>query len=96
MIGIRMATSDLSFRDSGMFTLFLANTPAGEVAWKEIAGHTDGTGKTLITYRDQVVMQLRQAGYTVSEISGKDVAQVDDEELLAELERGIPGSSPRY
>lgn len=57
--------SDLTYSDSGMLTLFLPETPAGESAWDQMAEATDGTGKVLSIHAPSVIAQLRAAGFTV-------------------------------
>lgn len=76
-------TADLSYRHLGLFTSFLANTPAGENAWREIAAKTDGTGKVLSIHAEDTIRQLRGAGYAVAEAG--EVVAGDEDAILAEL-----------
>lgn len=76
-------TADLSYRDQGLFTSFLANTPAGENAWREIAAKNDGSGKVLSVHAADTIRQLRDAGYAVAEASA--VVTGDEDAILAEL-----------
>ncbi|ALN21943.1 MULTISPECIES: hypothetical protein [Ectopseudomonas] len=76
-------TADLSYRHLGLFTSFLANTPAGENAWREIAAKTDGTGKVLSIHAEDTIRQLRAAGYAVAEAG--EVVTGDEDAILAEL-----------
>lgn len=56
---------DLTYKTSGMFTMFFPDTPAGETAWREIARQTEGTGKILTAHLAGTLRQLRKAGYKV-------------------------------
>lgn len=72
---------DLSYINTGMFTRFIPNTPAGEDAWRVMALE-DGCVAVLTMHLDSVLRQLRKAGYSV----GKDVpVRISDDELLTEL-----------
>lgn len=82
---------DLSYRADDMFTSFLANTPAGEDAWKIIAADTEGTGKVLNQHAASVIAQLRAKGYTVAKETG--ASDISDDELLAEL-TAAPAPAP--
>ena len=57
--------TDLSYTIGDMFTTFYPDTPEGEIAWKELAEVTDGTGKVFNQQKDSVLLKLRKAGYTV-------------------------------
>lgn len=61
-------SADLSYHDLGLFTAFYPNTKAGEKAWREIARHTEGTGKVLSVDLAETLASLRKAGYSVDEI----------------------------
>ncbi|NYT68806.1 hypothetical protein [Pusillimonas noertemannii] len=77
--------TDLSYRAvDGMFTMFYANTKAGEDAWRELAEQTDGTAKVLTQHAEETANRMRAAGYTVSEDT-TSVADIDPDALLAEL-----------
>lgn len=74
---------DLTYRKDGMLTTFYAETEAGQAAWNVIASKPEGmNGKILTIWLDNVLRQLRKAGYVVRK--AKPVAMSDDE-LLAEL-----------
>lgn len=79
--------SDISYRNSadGLFTSFYPNTPEGEKAWN-IINATPGAegGKVLAAHAESTIVQLREAGYTVTEDASAQSA-VDDDDLLAEL-----------
>lgn len=60
-----MSKPDLTYSPSGMFVLFMPETPAGETAWAELARHSDGTGKFLPGQVPGVLSQLRASGLTV-------------------------------
>ncbi|WP_186083661.1 hypothetical protein [Burkholderia gladioli] len=86
------AAPDLSYRASDdMFTMFYANTPAGEEAWRELAAQTEGTGKVLTQHVDDTVRQLREAGYTVE--AGTLPTESADE-LLAQLDEPVSTPDP--
>jgi hypothetical protein len=81
-----MATPDLTYKKSGLFTLFMPETSAGHVAWAAIAKRTEGTGKVFTIHLDQTLRQLRKAGYSVAE--NKQRAEnigISDDELLTKL-----------
>lgn len=56
---------DITYYNSGLFTVFLPETIHGESAWNELARKSDGTGKFLRHQAVAVVTQLRAAGYVV-------------------------------
>lgn len=70
-------TKDLEYINTGMFTRFVPNTPAGEDAWRVI------DGCVLSIYLDNVLRQLRKAGLSVGKAKPCKTS-VDD--ILAELE----------
>jgi len=69
-------THDLEYINTGMFTRFVPNTPAGEDAWRVM------DGCVLSIHLDNVLRQLRKAGLSVGKARP---AQVNDDELLKEL-----------
>lgn len=73
---------DLEYITSGLFTRFMPCTEAGNVAWREMASE-DGVAAVLSIHANNVIGQLRRAGYSVGK--AKPVKQSVDE-LLAELE----------
>ena len=56
---------DLIYLDQGLFTVFFANTAAGEKAWRVIAAKTEGTGKIFTMQLSDTLKQLRAAGFSV-------------------------------
>ena len=73
---------DIEYINSGMFTRFLPNTPAGEEAWRIM--HADnGNDVVLAIHAKNVISQLRQAGYSVAKAK-KPTQTIDD--ILKELE----------
>jgi hypothetical protein len=71
---------DLSYRKcDSFFTQFYANTAAGVIAWRQIAKHTDGTGRVLNSHVKSTLQQLRNAGYSVS---CERKLKINDDELL--------------
>lgn len=74
--------TDLEYINSGMFTRFMPNTPAGEEAWRVM--HADnGNDVVLAIHAKDVIGQLRKAGYSVAK--AKKPTQTIDE-VLKELE----------
>lgn len=74
--------TDISYSTNGLFVCYFANTAAGELAWSNLAKHSDGTGKFPIHMAASINEQLKSAGYTVRKaISTK----TDDDALLTEL-----------
>lgn len=78
-------TPDLSWRDDGLFTLFLPNTKAGEDAWRVLAAHTEGTGKVFSHHAGDVIRQLHAAGYTIGRLPVHRASPAEDDALFAEL-----------
>lgn len=75
-------SADLTYRRGRTFTTFLPQTPAGEAAWRDMAGVTAGTGKVLNAEAPRALAALRAAGYVVRRMKPE---QADDAALLAEL-----------
>lgn len=75
-------TPDIEYFTSGLFTRFVANTPAGEDAWREMA-KDDGCAAVLSHHDKAVIAQLRAAGYSVAK--AKPVVAISDDELLSLL-----------
>ena len=74
--------ADLTYRRSRTFTTFLPETPAGEAAWRDMAGVTAGTGKVLNVEAPRAIAALRAAGYVVQRAK-HEPAEIDS--LLADL-----------
>lgn len=80
-----MSGPDLTYSTDGLFVTFWPETAAGETAWREMAGQSDGTGRFLAIHRESIAAQLRAAGYSVAQRkSGRDTV-TDDSALLQEL-----------
>ena len=75
-------SADLTHRRGHTFTTFLPETPAGEVAWRDMAGITAGTGKVVNAEAPRAIAALRAAGYVVKRAK-HEPAEIDI--LLAEL-----------
>lgn len=77
---------DIEYIDHGMFTSFIPVSKAGEVAFNQMAAHTEGTGKVLSIHKQSTIQQLRQAGYKVGKVKqpGKVTAEQADD-MLREL-----------
>lgn len=90
MVAPATVKPDMEFRQDGVFTQFLPNTPEAEQAWRQMAADTDGTGKVLNVHAESVIQQLRDAGYTVGK--AEPVGDVDTDALAAEL--GLDESKP--
>ena len=78
-----MRTPDITYKDLGLFTVFIPETKEGESAWRELASVTDGTGKVLSVQAKQFVASLRKAGYTVTRAKK---AEQNLGDIFAELE----------
>lgn len=73
---------DLTYRTTGLFTMFFANTSQGVEAWNIIAAGTQGTGKILTMQLSTVKKTAKKAGYSV----GKEKAsELTIDEILNEL-----------
>lgn len=72
---------DIEYINTGMFTRFMPNTPAGEDAWREMAKE-DGCAAVMSIHAKSVIAQLRAAGYSVAKAK-KPTQSID--EILAEL-----------
>lgn len=75
--------ADLTYHKRGGFVLFLPETKAGEDAWRQIAEHTEGTGKVLCVDLEETLQSIRKAGYSVKR--GKPLTSEDDAEIDALL-----------
>jgi hypothetical protein len=76
-------SADLTYFKSGMFSGFVANTPAGEGAWRELAKQSEGTAKFLTPHMAGIIRQLRAAGYSVANAKPIKAGEID--ELLSAL-----------
>ena len=77
-----MKQADLEYINTGFFTRFMPNTPAGEDAWRVMAKE-DGVAAVLTAHAKSVIAQLRRAGYSVAK--AKPVKESLDN-ILKELE----------
>jgi hypothetical protein len=82
--------TDLTYLKQGLFTAFIAQSKAGENAWREIASQTEGTGKVFTAQLPAVLSQLRKAGYTVkqSEKKSPETLRREMAEIMRELAKG--------
>ena len=76
-------SADLTYFNAGMFSGFVANTPDGEDAWRELAKQSQGSGKFLTQQMAGIIRQLRAAGYSVDKAKPIKAGEID--ELLAAL-----------
>lgn len=77
---------DITWRECGLFVRFMAETPAGEEAWRTMAAKGDGTAAFLKAHRAAIVSQLTLAGYTVAKAKPfKPMKPGELDALLAEL-----------
>ena len=60
--------NDLEYIDHGMFTSFIPVSKAGDVAFNQMAAHTEGTGKVLSIHKQSTIQQLRQADDMLREL----------------------------
>lgn len=78
--------ADLTYWRDSMFTRFLANTPAGEAAWDEMAKE-DGVAAVFHHQEAATLRQLRAAGYTVAkEPKAAPMSPAELDALLSKLE----------
>ena len=70
---------DLTYSKQGFFTVFFAESKAGEVAWNELASVTQGTGKIPTIQLPQFLENLRQAGYAVHKVKNRTAAEAEAE-----------------
>lgn len=78
-----MTKCDITYKDHGLFTSFYPESKDGEIAWKQIAEQTEGTGRVLSIFTKQVIQQLRSAGYIV--MKKPKVKEISMEEIFKEL-----------
>lgn len=76
---------DLVYLKQGLFTAFVSQSDAGDVAWRELAKQTGGTGKVFTAQLPATLSALRAAGHTVSKSRKPSKGEIDG--LMAELER---------
>lgn len=78
-----MKNSDLEYINTGLFTRFIPNTPAGENAWRVMH---EANGETVLSiHAANVIGQLRRAGYSVAKAKKAPAWTAADDQLLAEL-----------
>jgi hypothetical protein len=79
---------DLTYLKQGLFTSFMPHSKAGEDAWREIAKHTDGTGKVFTAQLPSFLREIRKAGYSVTEQKKRSNAELEKDlkEIMASLE----------
>lgn len=76
--------ADLEYINTGLFTKFIPNTPAGEAAWRVM--HADNGNNVVLTiHAKNVIAQLRKAGYSVAKAKKAPAWTSEDDQLLAEL-----------
>lgn len=81
-----MKTFDLIYINAGLFTRFIPNTPAGEEAYR-VMHEQQGDASILSIHVQNVIAQLRKAGYSVAKSKkAKKVTVQEIDELLAALE----------
>lgn len=80
---------DLTYLKQGLFTVFVPQTKAGEDAWREIAAHTDGTGKVFTAQLPSFLWEIRKAGYSVKQQKKRSGVELEKDMagIMASLER---------
>lgn len=80
---------DLTYLKQGLFTAFVPQSKAGEDAWREIAKHTDGTGKVFTAQLPSFLREIRKAGYAVKQQKKRSRVELEKDmaEIMASLER---------
>lgn len=81
-------SADLTYFKAGMFSGFVANTPAGEDAWRELAKQSQGTAKFLTHHMAGIIRQLRAAGYSVAKVKPIKAGEIDA--LISALGMEVP------
>lgn len=76
--------TDLTYVKDKMFTSFIAQSPDGETAWREMANKMNGAAKVFNFEAHNIITQLRRAGYKVTK--AKKVTQKEMNEIFTELE----------
>lgn len=79
-------SADIVYLKQGPFTAFIPQSKAGEVAWRELAIKTGGTGKFYNVQVPAIKASLKAAGYIVR--ASKKPSKKEINSLMAELERG--------
>lgn len=78
-------TVDLYYTQNEMFTKFVSQTEAGDVAWREMASKdVDNIACVLNIHAKSTIAQLRSAGYVVAKSPRIKPGEIDA--ILAELE----------
>lgn len=78
-----MKTFDLTYINTGLFTRFIPHTKAGEDAWRVMNA---ANGETVLSiHSENVIGQLRRAGYSVAKAKKASAWTSADDQLLAEL-----------
>lgn len=77
-----MKTPDLTYLTTGMFTRFFPETEAGKAAWLTMATQ-EGVAAVLACHTENVLRQLRKAGYSVAKAKPSTLSMDD---ILAELQ----------
>lgn len=73
---------DLTYTQDKMFTRFFPESKAGKDAWNEMASKMDGVAAVFNFEANNVILQLRKAGYKVGKARA---TKISDDELLAAL-----------
>ena len=73
---------DLTYTQDKMFTRFMPESSAGENAWREMANKMNGVAAVFNFEANNVITQLRKAGYKVGKAKPVNIS---DDELLEAL-----------
>lgn len=79
-----MKATDIFYKDEGLFTSFIPESDAGISLWKQLAEHTDGTGKVFTIHAESTIKQMRDAGYTVRK--HKPMSKKETDQIYSELD----------
>lgn len=74
--------TDLTYIQDGMFTKFIAESPEGERAWNEMAKKMNGVATVFNFEANNVILQLRRAGYKVKKSASKKITKAEIDEIL--------------
>lgn len=76
--------TDLTYVQDKMFTSFIAQSPDGEAAWREMASKMNGSAKVFNFEAHNVIIQLRRAGYKVTK--AKKITQKELNDIYKKME----------
>lgn len=76
-------TQDITYTQDGIWTRFFPETDAGRPVWDEM--QEDGVAAVLNNHAENVIKQIRSAGYRIAK--AKKVTDADMEEIFDLMEK---------